>query len=67
MRLANILAVLAVLAVIGVLVGFFIIDAKVWGVVLMGLATLIFFVLPWLDQSPVKSIRYKGSYFKTAL
>ena len=34
--------------------------AKVWGVVLMGLATLIFFLLPWLDQSPVKSIRYKG-------
>ena len=33
----------------------------------MGLATLIFFVLPWLDQSPVKSVRYKGPLFKTAL
>ena len=49
------------------LVGFFTIDAKVWGVALMGLATLIFFLLPWLDVSPVKSIRYKGPLFKTAL
>jgi len=42
-------------------------EAKVWGVAAMGAATLIFFVLPWLDRSPVKSIRYKGSLFKTAL
>ena len=49
------------------LIGFYAIDAKVWGVVLMGVATLIFFVLPWLDVSPVKSIRYKGPLFKTAL
>ena len=49
------------------LVGFFTIDAKVWGVVLMGLATLIFFLLPWLDRSPVKSIRYKGGLYKGAL
>jgi ubiquinol-cytochrome c reductase cytochrome b subunit len=33
----------------------------------MGAATLIFFLLPWLDQSPVKSIRYKGPLFKAAL
>ena len=49
------------------LAGFFAIDPKVWGVVLMGVATLIFFLLPWLDQSPVKSIRYKGVLCKTAL
>ncbi len=42
-------------------------EAKVWGVVLMGAATLIFFLLPWLDRSPVKSVRYKGGLFKTAL
>jgi ubiquinol-cytochrome c reductase cytochrome b subunit len=42
-------------------------DAKVWGVVMMGVSTLIFFVLPWLDRSPVKSIRYKGVLFRTAL
>jgi ubiquinol-cytochrome c reductase cytochrome b subunit len=43
------------------------IEAKVWGVAAMGAATLIFFLLPWLDRSPVKSIRYKGPLFKTAL
>jgi len=37
------------------------------GVMAMGLATLILFLLPWLDRDPVKSIRYRGSYFKTAL
>ena len=49
------------------LAGFRILDAKVWGVALMGLSTLIFFFLPWLDRSPVKSIRYKGPLFKAAL
>ena len=37
------------------------------GVLAMGLATLILFLLPWLDRSPVKSIRYKGPIFKAAL
>jgi len=50
-----------------VLAGFFTVDAKVWGVVLMGVSTLIFFLLPWLDQSPVKSIRYKGVLCKSVL
>jgi len=49
------------------LVGFFTIDAKVWGVVLMGVSVLIFFLLPWVDRSPVKSIRYKGALYKSAL
>ena len=35
------------------------IDAKVWGVIAMGASTLVFFFLPWLDRSPVKSIRYR--------
>jgi ubiquinol-cytochrome c reductase cytochrome b subunit len=47
--------------------GFIFIEAKVWGVVLMGAATLFFFLLPWLDQSPVKSMRYKGVLAKSAL
>jgi len=51
----------------GLLAGFFTLDAKVWGVVLMGLSVMIFFFLPWLDQSPVKSIRYKGPITKTAI
>ena len=37
------------------------------GVALMGVAVLIFFALPWLDKSPVKSIRYRGPKFKIAL
>jgi len=34
-------------------------DAKFWGVVVMGVSVMIFFVLPWLDRSPVKSLRYR--------
>ncbi|MBS0307970.1 MAG: cytochrome bc complex cytochrome b subunit [Proteobacteria bacterium] len=41
------------------LVGMFVFDPKFWGVVLMGVSTLILAGLPWLDQSPVKSIRYR--------
>ncbi|MGR9090772.1 MAG: cytochrome b [Gammaproteobacteria bacterium] len=40
---------------------------KLIGVMLMGGATTILFLLPWLDRSPVKSIRYRGPIFKTAL
>jgi len=39
-------------------------DAKFWGVVVMGGAVLILFTLPWLDRSPVKSIRYRPSWHK---
>jgi ubiquinol-cytochrome c reductase cytochrome b subunit len=39
-------------------------DAKFWGVVLMGAAVVILFFLPWLDHSPVKSIRYRPSWHK---
>jgi ubiquinol-cytochrome c reductase cytochrome b subunit len=37
------------------------------GVMAMGIATLILFFLPWLDRSPVKSIRYRGILYKSAL
>ena len=40
------------------------IDAKFWGVVVMGGAVIILFFLPWLDHSPVKSIRYRPSWNK---
>jgi ubiquinol-cytochrome c reductase cytochrome b subunit len=49
------------------LIGFFTLDAKVWGVVLMGVSVMIFFLLPWLDRCPVKSIRYKGPITKVAI
>jgi len=38
------------------------IDAKFWGVVAMGGAVVILFFLPWLDNSPVKSIRYRPKW-----
>ncbi len=37
------------------------------GVVAMFASILIMFFLPWLDRSPVKSIRYKGMIFKVML
>jgi ubiquinol-cytochrome c reductase cytochrome b subunit len=40
------------------------IDAKFWGVVAMGGAVVILFFLPWLDHSPVKSIRYRPGWHK---
>ena len=38
------------------------IDAKFWGVVVMGGAVIILFFLPWLDHCPVKSIRYRPGW-----
>lgn len=40
---------------------------KLMGVIAMGAAIAILFVLPWLDRSPVKSIRYKGWMSKVAI
>jgi ubiquinol-cytochrome c reductase cytochrome b subunit len=34
------------------------------GVVAMGAAVMVFAALPWLDKSPVKSIRYRGAQYK---
>ena len=42
-------------------------DAKFWGLVVMAGAIVIPAVLPWLDKSPVKSIRYKGMGSKIML
>jgi len=33
----------------------------------MGFAVMFFFFLPWLDRSPVKSIRYRGWNYRIAL
>ena len=41
-------------------------DAKFWGVVVMGGGVIILFFLPWLDKSPVKSIRYRPDWHKWA-
>ena len=37
-------------------------EAAFWGVVVMGGAIVILFFLPWLDRSPVKSMRYRPSW-----
>lgn len=42
-------------------------SGKAWGVILMAAAIVCFFLLPWLDRSPVKSIRYRSLPFKIAL
>ncbi len=40
---------------------------KFLGVVAMGASMVVLFLLPWLDRSPVRSIRYRGTWFKLAL
>jgi ubiquinol-cytochrome c reductase cytochrome b subunit len=55
-----VVAVAAVVAVVLMLS----IDAKFWGVLVMGGAVIILFFLPWLDNSPVKSIRYRPGWHK---
>ncbi|KRO78042.1 MAG: cytochrome B [Methylophilales bacterium BACL14 MAG-120910-bin43] len=41
-----------------------ILNSQFPGVAAMGLSVLIFFFVPWLDKSPVRSIRYKGLLYK---
>ena len=56
--------IIATAAVGAFVAGMFILDAKFWGVAAMGASTLIFFALPWLDNSPVRSIRYRPDWHK---
>jgi ubiquinol-cytochrome c reductase cytochrome b subunit len=56
---AKIGILVAAIVLIGLLKTF---DAKFWGVVVMGAAVVILFFLPWLDRSPVKSIRYRPAW-----
>ena len=65
--LRNRIAKFAVLAVAGVVIVLMVggplkLDPKLWGVVLMGASVLIFIALPWLDQSPAKSMRYRPAW-----
>jgi len=43
------------------------VPSKVGGVLAMGSAIVVMFLLPWLDRSPVKSIRYRGVIYKSVL
>jgi ubiquinol-cytochrome c reductase cytochrome b subunit len=55
----------ALVAIVGMMP--FGLDAKFWGVVLFGGSVVIIGALPWLDLSPVKSIRYRPDWHKTVL
>ncbi len=43
------------------------VPSKLGGVIAMGAAIAVLFLIPWLDRSPVRSIRYKGMLSKIAL
>jgi len=58
---AKIGALVGAAVLIGLLKTF---EAKFWGVAVMGGAVVILAGLPWLDNSPVKSIRYRPSWHK---
>ena len=42
-------------------------DAKFWGLVIMGAAIIVLFAMPWLDRSPANSMRYKGLFSRLSL
>ncbi len=53
--------------VLAVLVGPKHLEAKLWGVVLMGSSVTIICALPWLDRSPVRSMRYRPRWHRGLL
>lgn len=60
--LKNAIAVVALVAIVGMMP--FGLDAKFWGVVLFGSSVMVMAFLPWLDVSPVRSIRYRPDWHK---
>ncbi len=63
-RLAAFLKAAIALVALLLVASMLVIDAKFWGVVVMGGAVIILFFLPWLDNSEVKSIRYRPDWHK---
>jgi ubiquinol-cytochrome c reductase cytochrome b subunit len=63
-KLAAVFKAAAAVAAVAVVAAMLAIDAKFWGVVVMGASTIILVFLPWLDNSPVKSIRYRPDWHK---
>ncbi|GIX36935.1 MAG: cytochrome b [Silanimonas sp.] len=43
------------------------VPGKLAGVIVMGAAVMIFFLLPWLDRSKARSLRYRGWISKTMI
>jgi len=54
------IAVIALIVIAGMMPG--VLEAKFWGVVLFGSSVMILGAMPWLDRSPVKSIRYRPDW-----
>ena len=63
-KMANLYKAVIVGGALAAVAAMWLIDAKFWGVVVMGGAVLILFALPWLDYSEVKSIRYRPMWNK---
>ncbi|HSV46739.1 MAG TPA: cytochrome bc complex cytochrome b subunit, partial [Ramlibacter sp.] len=63
-RMAGIAKVAVVVVTVVAVALMLAIDPKFWGVLVMGGAVIILFFLPWLDASPVKSIRYRPGWHK---
>jgi ubiquinol-cytochrome c reductase cytochrome b subunit len=63
-RMAGLFKAIIAVGALAVIAAMLLIDAKFWGVVAMGGAVVILFFLPWLDNSEVKSIRYRPSWNK---
>lgn len=55
-------AVIGLVLIVGMLPQ--VLDAKFWGVVLFGSSVIIIALLPWLDHSPARSIRYRPDWHK---
>jgi ubiquinol-cytochrome c reductase cytochrome b subunit len=51
-----------ILGFLGPVFGLEMLSPKFWGVAAMGASTMILFALPWIDNSPVRSIRYRPSW-----
>jgi ubiquinol-cytochrome c reductase cytochrome b subunit len=47
---------------LGPVFGLAMLSPKFWGVAFMGASTMILFALPWIDNSPVRSIRYRPGW-----
>ena len=57
----------AIAALLVFIVGLNTMGAKFWGVMFMAVSLIFLFLLPWLDRSPVRSVRYRSAPFKVML
>ena len=64
LKLPSFVKVAAVVVAVVASIAMLSIDAKFRGVVVMGGAVMILFLLPWLDYCPVKSIRYRPDWHR---